>query len=831
MTTRRLLLAATFAAAATASGTAGGQAVPPRISDGVRLPSQGLASTDNAAAIFVNPANIALMPGPEVRFTLIHTGDASTIPNKGYAFDAAAPLWILATGLRLDWMQPPDAAPAPFSFDGSPKNYGSVRWANAIRLGSFAAVGTSLAWSNAKTQQLHDHFSVTTGLTVRPNRYLSAAAVFRDWNSPENDVGQKIEPSVDLALAARPVFGRKLLQVGLEASYRSDVERWVPGANLAVDIPYVGTLRGGAQVVDFEEASVVASAGLDVNLDSLQVMGGAVFGSAITRPGTGFYAGAAIRSFRDSPKIPSAGRLVRIRINSTPDIRGHVRMLRQLWKLAKSPEVDGVLLVLRAKPAPSLAHAEELVDALRLFKRNGKKVLCHLEDAGGRALFVCSEADRIAINPAGGLRFSGLASRFFYFGGLLDKLGIRADFVRIGSHKLAPEQFTKGPSAVGEADHRKLLKTIEQVYVDQIGKGRGQPAETVRRRLAKGPFIANEARDAKLVDDLVYEDEIGRFAEEALGHDVRIVDLKTHTSAPQYWRTPPRIAVVYLHGDMVDGKSQRIPIVGLRLAGSRTVGAALKKAREDPTVKAVVLRVETGGGSSLAADVILREAALTAKVKPFVVSMGSRAASGGYYASVAGQQIFANRATMTGSIGIFYGKVDVLGLLGKLGVKTVGYKTAPRADAESLFRPFSDDERRELGVKVKQFYDLFIGRVAQGRKMKPAAVHAVAQGRLWTGEQAQQKGLVDQIGGLRQALAKARELASLPADAPIVELPREASSLLEMALDLVGLARSSSATTAWVPPPVIELARALVPLTIYESYKPLARMELLISEP
>ncbi len=283
---------------------------------------------------------------------------------------------------------------------------------------------------------------------------------------------------------------------------------------------------------------------------------------------------------------------------------------------------------------------------------------------------------------------------------------------------------------------------------------------------------------------------------------------------------------------MVDGKSQRIPIIGARLAGSRTVAGALKQAREDPSVRAVVLRVETGGGSSLAADVILREATLTAKAKPLIVSMGSRAASGGYYASVAGQEIFANRATVTGSIGIFYGKVDVLGLLDKLGVKTVGYRTAARADAESLFRPFSEDERRELGVKVKQFYDLFIGRVAQGRKMKPADVHAIAQGRIWTGDQAQQRGLVDQIGGLRQALIRARALGGLPSDAPIVELPREPASLLEMALDLVGLSRSSAnAATAWVPPPVMVLARALVPLTIYESYKPLARMELLISEP
>jgi protease-4 len=805
--------------------------VLPRISDGVALPSQNPVSTDTAAATLINPANLAFMPGMEARFTVVHTGDSSTLPNRGYALDVALPFWILATGLRVDWMDPPDSAPVPFTSAGVGNRYNWVRWGSAVRMGDWGSFGTTLAWSASSSELTHRLFAASSGLTLRPIRYLGTSVVVRDWNSPSNDAGTKLEPSVDLGLAIRPVSGHKRLELGGTASYRKDVQRWAGGFTLGVDIPYVGALRAGAEILDFQRPLVVANAGIDVNLDGLQLGGGAVFGSAITRAGTGFYATTALRLFDERPKIPNAARVVRLRFGATPDVRQHVRLMQRLWQMARDPEVEGVLLVLKSEPVPSLAHAEEMIDALRFLKQKGKKVLCHLEDASGRELFVCSEADRTAMNPAGGLRFAGLSASYFYLGGLLDKLGIRADFVRIGAYKSAPEQLTHGPTEVADADHRQLIGEYDRLVIGQIGKGRGLDFATAKQRIAGGPFIATEARDAKLVDALAYEDEIDRFVQEAFGRPVRVVDLESKDEAPAYWREPPKLAVVYLHGDMIDGESRDIPIVGIKLAGSYTVARALKQAREDGSVKAVVFRIETGGGSSLASDVILREAALTAKAKPLIVSMGSKAASGGYYAAVAGREIFANRATLTGSIGIFYGKVDVVGLLDKLGVATQMYRAEPRADAESLFRPFTDDEHEVLGRKVKQFYDLFVGRVADGRKLSADAVHAVAQGHVWTGEQAKEKKLVDHVGGIRQAMDRARELGGLPIDAPVVELPAIKKTLFERALEWIGVPQLQSTDTSWIPPPVIDVARALLPFTVLASDRPLARMEVMISEP
>jgi protease IV len=833
MTLRTTMLAASLAMVATLTSSEASSQTPPRATDGVTVPYRSVSSTDDASSVFVNPANLAFGPGPEARVTIVYTPDGAPIPLRGYSLDLGLPFWFLATGLRVDWMDPPSGAGSPVTGGAIGERYNWIRWANAVRLGDIAALGTSLAWSSADSPELHGMFSATSALTIRPNRFMSVAAVARDWNSPQSDGGLEVRPSVDLAASFRPVGGRRVLELGLEGSYRALDQSWVPSANAAVDIPYVGRLKLGATLLDPGEGQVVVASGLEVNLDSLQLTGGTVFGNALGTEGTGFIAGAAIRSFREEPRVPMASMVARLRIESTPGVRDHTRVLRMLWKLADDDEVDGLVLVLRSSPASSLAHAEELVDALKLLRSRGKKVLCHLEDGTGTALFVCSAADRIAMNPAGGLRFAGLSTRYLYFGGLLDKLGVRADFVRIGSHKLAPEQFTDGSTAVGRSDHRALLSAYEDVYLAEIGRGRGMSREEAKKTIAAGPFIATEARDHRLVDQLVYDDEINRYTEEMFGERVKVRDLEFPSVAPEHWRAPPKIAVVYLHGDMIDGNSQRIPVLNIRLAGSYTIAKALKAAREDSSVKAVVFRIETGGGSSLAADVILREAILTAKAKPLIVSMGSRAASGGYYAAVAGNPIMANRATVTGSIGIFYGKVDVVQLLDKLGVRSESLRTAPRADAESLFRPFTDQEHAELGRKVKQFYDLFIGRVAEGRKMSVEEVHAIAQGRVWTGDQARARGLVDEIGGLRQALARARKLGGLPDDAPIVELPEVSKSLFETVLEIVGVPslKADAAVLGWVPPPLMDVARALAPFVVHRPSRPLARMDLLITEP
>jgi len=205
--------------------------------------------------------------------------------------------------------------------------------------------------------------------------------------------------------------------------------------------------------------------------------------------------------------------------------------------------------------------------------------------------------------------------------------------------------------------------------------------------------------------------------------------------------------------------------------------------------------------------------------------MGSAAASGGYYISAPGTHVFANPLTITGSIGIFYGKADVAELMRRVGVSLEVYKTAPRADAESIFRPFSPEERTELGRKVAQFYDVFLTRVASGRKLSKAEVDAVGQGRVWTGEQALERKLVDELGGFRQALELARKLGNVPEQGPIVELPPPDTTIIGRLLGIDGVKEDPPVAAALLPSQLLDLVRALAPFVAHASDKPLALME------
>jgi len=795
-------------------------AAPPwKPSEAVPSPGRTVASADDATATAVNPALLPFVPDAEVRWSWLWTeGDAPT-PARGHAFSAATPLWFLGTGLRLDALDPPAGSGAPYD---SP--YFWLRWGLGASLGDTLSVGATLGWSFAREPALKDFVTVTAGLAYRPSPYLSVGLVARDFNQASTSL---IERSYDASVAVRPIDGHRKLQLDLFGTYYEQSDTWSPGLAAGVDVPRIGRIRGDVRLFDLETSpQVAATLGVEVNLDRVELSAGAAFGSALTGSAAGFYAGAAIHGFRQ-PGVIFPAKVVRVRINETPGVRGHTRLLRRLWRLARDPEVEGVAFVMRAEPASSFAHAEEVGDAIRLLRLKGKKTFCQLEDAGGRALYVCAQTDHITMNPAGGLRFAGLSSRYFYLGGMLERVGIKADFVRIGAHKSAAEQFTLSKSTdVARADHQDLLQQFEKVFLNDVGGGRNISAAELKARLNKGPFVAREAKAAGLVDALAYEDELGRVAEEVMGRTAKIVDDKPTPRAPSYWGEAPKIAIVYLAGDMVDGESQTLPLVDIKLVGSATVARALRRAREDRSIKAVVFRMETGGGSSLAADVILREAQLTAKVKPLVVSMGSAAASGGYYASMAGAPVFASRSTVTGSIGIFYGKADVQGLMKLLGAGVEIVRTNPRADAESFYRPFTDEERSELGTKVKQFYETFIGRVSEGRKMKPEDVDKVARGRVWTGAQALPLKLIDKLGGLREAIAEAQRLSGAPDDTALVELPEEDDSLLGTLLKLVGLTSANlGAQGMMIPPLFLDIARTLAPFTVFDPGAPLALAE------
>ena len=814
-----------------------------------RLPALGRSavSDEDSTALVVNPANLGFMSGAELRWTGMFLNEDAAATYQGHAFAFAFPIPFLsmATGLRLDVVSPPrSTARAKFGDDDA--RYEWLTWGLAFKPSPAFALGMSLQRSYSNQRTAHDLASWSLGMTSRPSDYFGFAVVGQNLNAPSNDAGGFIERAYNFAVAIRPARSRAL-EIGLENQYVShDGGYWVPRATLGVDVPELGRLRGDFAYSDpgNEEGKKqwLASASFAFNFNgssgSGEVAGGSLFGDALGSIAQGraqdnIGIEVAAKGFRERAGADSPSYALRLRIEDTPNARGHTALLRKLWDIADSePTVSAVVLELRTAPADSMAHVQELRDAVFHLRQAGKRVLCSLEDADGASLYLCSAADRILLNPAGGIRFAGLKSRYMYFAGLLEKLGIKADFVRIGDHKSAPESFMRdGSTEVSRADKIDLLQQIERNFTVDVAAGRHLDATELRARIAKGPFVASEAKFAGLVDGFAFDDQLEDETAALVGYPVRLIEDRRAPRAPDYFGDNPGLAIIYVDGDMVDGRSQTIPLLGTRLVGSYTIAESLKKARENPKVGAVVLRIETGGGSAMAADVIYREIQLTTAVKPVIVSMGSAAASGGYYIAAPGTHVFANPLSITGSIGIFYGKADVAELMRRIGVSVEVYKTAPRADAESIFRPFTAEEHTELQRKVAQFYDVFLTRVASGRKLTKEQVDAVGQGRVWTGQQALDRKLVDELGGLRQAIALARQLGHVSDHGPIVELPPPDTTLIGRLLGIEGVKEDAPAAASLLPSQFLDLVRALAPFVAHSGDKPLALMEMTPVEP
>jgi protease IV len=809
---------------------------PPR-GERIMSPGRSVAGEDSAEALVLNPANLANLPGLEARWTGVRCPDTRRVAC-GHAIEVATPIiWGISSGLRVDYVLPPGGPEgAGFPYNGA--DYAWLTWGLGYRLSDRIQVGGSVQWSYSGNPFLDNLFGITAGATYRMNSHFGLAVVAHDFNGPSL---QKLPwgvvpgtfPVLDRtfvgALAFRPT-GKRNIELGVEGRYFDVADQVRPRAVLGIDIPGVGRIRGDLEMQNIgndARRGVLATAGAEIYFNSFSAGGGALLGNALgDAQSVGQYATASWGTYL-SPGVPRSERSVYIRMESTPGSRSHVRLLRRLWKLAEDREVASVTMIMRSEPATSYAHAEELADAFRVLRAHKKKVICSFEDAGAKALFACASADRIVINPAGGVRYSGLRTTHIYLAGLLKNIGVKAEFVRIGAHKSAPEQFmNEHASDVARADQEDLLRQHEAVFARNMALYRNIPEDRFREISARGPFVASEARDAKLVDGYAFDDELERATQDVVGRKVSYQKLSEEKKAPDYFGPRNRIAILYIDGDIIDGRSRNIPILESKLVGSYTIAETVKQLRDDSSIKAVVLRIESPGGSSLASDVMWRELKKLNEKKPLIVSMGSIAASGGYYVAAPGRLIYALPLTITGSIGIFYGKADVSELLGKLGVNVEVRKTTSRADAESFYRGFTEDERVELRHKVRQFYDVFLDRVAQGRHMTKEEVDAVGQGRVWAGQQALEHKLVDRMGGLRHALEAAREMTHLPADTPISEYPAVNQSLLEYALGLVGLkAGAGIIKIEDLPIQVKEVLRGVAPLAIYGDGQALARME------
>jgi len=449
-------------------------------------------------------------------------------------------------------------------------------------------------------------------------------------------------------------------------------------------------------------------------------------------------------------------------------VRGFVEALR---RASRDDRVRAVLLMPSTLNVPYWGKVQEMRDAIVAFRKSGKHVTAFLEFGGDREYYLASAADRVFLMPTSSLDLTGVASYEMFFRGTLDKIGAYPDFVHIGDYKTAPNQLTqKGFTPA----HREMAQSLNRDMYDQLVAGiadaRKKSENEVRDLLDKGPFVAKEALDAGLVDDLAYEDELDdRVPELGDGKATRRMEGGDYQrTRPQSvgLRTRSRIAVLYVVGTIVSGRSGFDGVNG-SVVGSETIIDQIRKIRDDASIKAIVLRIDSPGGSSVASDVIWRELKITRDEnpkRPIVTSMSDLAASGGYYIAMPTEAIVAQPGTLTGSIGIFGGKMVIGGALDKVGVTTEAVVSGANAGIYSPFAPFTPAQREKVASFMDDFYKNFLTKVAESRKSTPAAIHAVAQGRVWTGRQALGHGLVDALGGLDAAVALAKEKAKIPAN-------------------------------------------------------------------
>ena len=511
-----------------------------------------------------------------------------------------------------------------------------------------------------------------------------------------------------------------------------------------------------------------------------------------------------------------------------------VRSFVESLRLAKrDPRITGVLLVPSSFESPFWAKVQELRDAVLDFRKSGKIVVAFLEYGGDREYYLASAADRVFLLPTSALDLTGVASYEVFLRGTLDKLGAYPDFLQIGAYKTAVNQLTeKGFTPA----HREMTEALNADMYAQLVRGiagaRKKTEAEIRQLLDQGPFAPEDAVRTGLVDALAYEDQLDdRVPQLRQGGEMRRVegnDYQRVTPRSLGVRPQSRIALVYASGVIASGKSGYDPGNGV-VVGSDTFVEQLRRLRNDDAIKAIVLRVDSPGGSSVASDVMWRELMITRDQKPsrpLVISMSDLAASGGYYISVPGHVIVAQPGTLTGSIGIFAGKFVIDSTLTKVGVATQTVKSGKNADIYSPFARFSPEQREKVGQYMDGFYKGFITKVADGRHSTPDRIDAVAQGRVWTGAQAKDRGLVDALGGLDTAVSIAKERAHIPADEEVELVVYSARRSFFEAITELG--RSSSALGSWGTLMNAAQRQAaaslLAPVTSFRRGEPLALM-------
>lgn len=513
-------------------------------------------------------------------------------------------------------------------------------------------------------------------------------------------------------------------------------------------------------------------------------------------------------------------------------VRGYIELIR---KAKGDSRIAGILLRPGNLSSPFWARIQEVREALDDFRASGKYVHAWLEYAGDREYYLATAADRVYLLPSATLDLTGIASYEVFLRGTFDWIGTYPDFLHVGDYKSAVNTYLEKSFTPA---HREMADSLNRSQYDQLVRGiadaRKKNEAEVRALIDQGPFLPVDALRLGLIDEVAYEDELDDINQDL--RDAHLVAAEDYALVS--WRATgvtrrSKVAVINAVGVINSGQSGFDPVNGA-VVGADSLVKYIREARADRSIRAIVLRVDSPGGSSTASDVIWRELSISrGNGRPLIVSMSDLAASGGYYIALAGDAIVAQPGTLTGSIGVYTGKFVTAGSLDKLGANIESISRGRHAEMYSPDRRFSPEERAKIQESMQSVYDQFVERTAAARHMPPEKVDEVAQGRVWTGEQARQLGLVDELGGLYTAIDLAKQRARIPADEEVelVVYPPRRSVYEVLAEELqspIGRMQERSAADALIqllgPRERKALSALLAPARLFRSGQVLAHM-------
>lgn len=805
---------------------------------GIRLANPTLASGQSASLLEINPALVGWIPSWSI--DLIST----TIPEEGRFDGNGVGLYTgfaLSRRLRLalgfSWLKPSDVSGYEDSF----------KWTIALgyQLSKHLSLGFNLNKFYAEEDDPIDNLSsIDFGLSIRFFEWMAFGAVVRNLNMPEYD-GFELSRVYDSELAFRP-FSNRRFELAFGAAIherRIDID---PHLRLSIE-PIEGlTLFGYGEIVrrDFyrnenQMNDYRFSVGLSLAFENSSISLGTLFGRSLD-PGTeslesketrAVYQGTSfalhLRGDQQQPFFDSSRKYVKISIQKLNT--NTILALNRLFSAVKvRDDVVGVILNFKSNVG-GWANAQELHSMLKELQDHKKEIISYINTPSAKTYYAASLSDRIILNPAGGIWLSGIATGRLYLANLFKKLGIKPQFIKIAEYKSAPETFTEEkPTKPAKEMQLALLDSIYQQLIEGLAKSRNQSYKAIKALIEEGPFTPDIARQKGLVDELVYPNDISSWLSKRInGHIIGASRLLRNEG---YYRLYPTIAVVTIEGDIVSGKSKTVPLLGQKVVGDQSIVKALKRIQADRKIKAVVLRVNSPGGSALASEHMWRELVKLNKQKPVIVSMGNVAASGGYFVAAGARKIFALPATITGSIGIFTGKLSFKDLLEKIGIHIDEELRGKHAALNSVYRPYTDEEKAFILKRLHYYYNNFTRAVAKGRKLDKKAIDRVARGRVFTGKDALSKGLVDQHGGLSHALKEAKALIGIKStDHVYLDLyPKKKRSFAQFLMSLVFEKGTKEQSLL---PKVFQNALKMFPASLFEMKNSEPMMRLLIKVP